>query len=168
MEANEVKEIRSENSKSQKTFLDHFELRKLIQEMQESFSNESDISADLSENINWLHKSKGSRFGYDMEKEGKLIKYFSLYRKNRLLHKIIRIQKEFIFAKNNIENYQRLTHREKEILQLLANGHNNPRIAKELFISRHTVEYHRKNINFKLKIKSFSELMRYAYSFNLI
>ena len=88
--------------------------------------------------------------------------------KNWLQHKLIRIQNEFKFVKKNHQYYQELTNREKEIIQLLGNGNNNPEIAKKLFISRYTVEQHRKHINSKLKTKTFTHLMKYAYAFNLI
>ncbi len=83
-------------------------------------------------------------------------------------HKLIRIQREFEFIKRNARNYQKLTPREKEIVQLLVNGSNNPNIADNLFISRSTVEQHRKHINKKLKIKSVIGLIQYAYAFNII
>lgn len=83
-------------------------------------------------------------------------------------HKLIRILKEIRFAQDNIINYQKLTHREKEIIKLLAQGMNNPRIAKQLFISRYTVEQHRKNINSKLSIKSFPQLMSFVYAFDFV
>jgi DNA-binding CsgD family transcriptional regulator len=86
----------------------------------------------------------------------------------QLAHKLLRIQEEFKFINENKIRYQKLTKREKEIIKLLANGYNNPKIAAVLFISRNTVEQHRKNINKKLLIKSFSHLMSYSYAFNII
>lgn len=83
-------------------------------------------------------------------------------------HKVSRIQKEIRFAHDNLFKYQKLTHREKEIIKLLAKGMNNPKIAQHLFISRHTVEQHRKNINAKLSIKSFPQLMLFVYAFDII
>ena len=83
-------------------------------------------------------------------------------------HKLNRIQKEIRFAQNNLMKYQKLTLREKEIIILLAKGNNNPKIAQQLFISRYTVEQHRKNINAKLNVKSFPQLMLFVYAFDLI
>ena len=76
-------------------------------------------------------------------------------------HKLNRIQKEIRFAQDNLNKYQKLTSREREIIKLLAIGNNNPKIAEQLFISRYTVEQHRKNINSKLSVKSFPQLMVY-------
>ena len=83
-------------------------------------------------------------------------------------HKINRIQKEIRFAQDNLIKYQKLTSREREIIKLLAIGNNNPKIAEQLFISRYTVEQHRKNINSKLSVKSFPQLMLFVYAFDLI
>jgi len=39
-----------------------------------------------------------------------------------------------------------LSRREKEVLELIAEGYANPEIAKKLFISSFTVDSHRKNL----------------------
>jgi DNA-binding CsgD family transcriptional regulator len=82
--------------------------------------------------------------------------------------KLIRIFEEQIFKEKNKEIFTRLTVREKQILTQLAQGFNNPQIADNLFISRSTVEQHRKNINRKLCIKSFRDIIDFAQAFNLI
>lgn len=56
----------------------------------------------------------------------------------------------------------RLTPREREIVQLLAEGKSNKEIADALGISVHTAETHRSNILRKLNLRSMSELVRYA------
>ena len=66
------------------------------------------------------------------------------------------------FMKQNLDRFDQLTKREKEILASIAIGINNREIAKKLFISCRTVEQHRKNIRRKLEIKSMAELYRYA------
>ncbi len=55
-----------------------------------------------------------------------------------------------------------LTEREREIVQLLAEGKSNKEIAASLHISTKTAETHRANIMRKLNLTSFSELVRYA------
>jgi DNA-binding CsgD family transcriptional regulator len=70
--------------------------------------------------------------------------------------------------KKNFRKFASLTKREKEILTLLALGYNSPSIAEELFISRYTVEQHRKNIKSKIEHKSFAELIRFAIAFDLL
>lgn len=72
------------------------------------------------------------------------------------------------FKLKHLKQFMQLTDREKQILKLLAEGHNNPKIANRLFISRHTVETHRKNINRKLSIKHYRDVMQYALAFDLV
>lgn len=57
---------------------------------------------------------------------------------------------------------RRLTPREREILQLLAEGKSNKEIAGFLGISVKTAETHRANIMLKLDFHSITELVRYA------
>jgi DNA-binding NarL/FixJ family response regulator len=56
----------------------------------------------------------------------------------------------------------RLTAREREVIQLLAEGKTNKEVAAMLDVSVKTVETHRANIMHKLALPSFSELVRYA------
>ena len=56
----------------------------------------------------------------------------------------------------------RLTPRERELVQLLAEGKSNKEAADKLGISLNTVETHRKNVMSKLKLRSASDLVRYA------
>jgi len=160
--------FRNSNSKDQQVLTNSSNFGKLLLEIHKCFSNDWDDSSDGIEDFSWMNRGQINRFGYDINKGKKLIIDHSVYRKNRLRHKLIRIQKEFEFVKNNIDKYHKLTRREKEIMQLLAKGCNNPIIATQLFISRKTVEHHRKHINCKLNIKSFSNLMKFIYAFDLV
>jgi DNA-binding NarL/FixJ family response regulator len=63
---------------------------------------------------------------------------------------------------------RRLTPREVEIAQLLAQGHTNLAVGNLLGISAKTVETHRANILGKLELKSVVELVRYALRTQLI
>jgi DNA-binding NarL/FixJ family response regulator len=56
----------------------------------------------------------------------------------------------------------RLTAREREVVQLLAEGRSNREVAERLGISIKTVETHRSNIMSKLRLHSIGELVRYA------
>jgi len=56
----------------------------------------------------------------------------------------------------------RLTPREREIVQLLAEGRSSKQVAQSLSISVKTAETHRANIMRKLELHSVSELVRYA------
>jgi two-component system response regulator NreC len=60
------------------------------------------------------------------------------------------------------DSYELLTTREREILQLLAEGKNNKDVANLLNLSLYTVETHRSNIFEKLNLHSTAELILYA------
>lgn len=55
-----------------------------------------------------------------------------------------------------------LTQREKEIIQLIAEENTTDEIAKRLFISKTTIETHRKNIFFKLQVTNVAGLVKKA------
>ncbi len=55
-----------------------------------------------------------------------------------------------------------LTPREREVLQLIAEGRTNQQVADELVVSIKTVEAHKAHIMDKLKAKSRTDLIRYA------
>ena len=55
-----------------------------------------------------------------------------------------------------------LSDREREVLRLLALGHTNQEISKQLYISVRTAETHRAHIMQKLRLTSRAELVRYA------
>jgi two-component system response regulator NreC len=55
-----------------------------------------------------------------------------------------------------------LTAREREVLQLMAEGRTTSQIADNLYVSTKTVEAHRKQIMDKLGIHSVAELTKYA------
>jgi len=61
-----------------------------------------------------------------------------------------------------------LSEREREVLRLLALGHTNQEIAKQLFISVRTAETHRAHIMQKLRLASRAELVRYALAQGLL
>ena len=60
--------------------------------------------------------------------------------------------------------YSILTDREREVLQLIAEGKSTKRIARELFVSPKTIEWHRSQLMKKLRIESVAELVKYAIS----
>ena len=64
--------------------------------------------------------------------------------------------------------FDHLTLREKEVLQLAAEGKTNREIADTLSISIKTVEKHRSSLMHKLGLRSLSDLIKYAISKGLI
>ena len=61
-----------------------------------------------------------------------------------------------------------LSDREREVLRLLALGHTNQEIAKQLYISVRTAETHRAHIMQKLHLSSRADLVRYALANGLL
>jgi len=61
-----------------------------------------------------------------------------------------------------------ITQREREIIQLLAEGRSNKECASALGVSVKTVEAHRANIMRKLHLRSASDLVRYAVRNNIV
>jgi two-component system, NarL family, response regulator NreC len=64
--------------------------------------------------------------------------------------------------------YDSLTPREREILQLVAEGHTNGVIGERLHISPRTVETHRAHIMQKLGLKHHADLIRFALQRGLL
>ena len=62
----------------------------------------------------------------------------------------------------NVDSYDTLTNREREVLHLLAEGRSNTEVAERLFISARTVEVHRANLMHKLHLKNQTDIIRYA------
>jgi two-component system nitrate/nitrite response regulator NarL len=61
-----------------------------------------------------------------------------------------------------------LTRREKEILQLLADGLKGPQIAEKLFLSPYTVETHRKNLLKKFNANNSQILLKIAREYKML
>jgi DNA-binding NarL/FixJ family response regulator len=64
--------------------------------------------------------------------------------------------------------YETLSQREREVLQLSAEGYSYGEIAERLFISPRTVETHRNNVMRKLGLSTVSDLVRFAIKRGLI
>lgn len=71
-------------------------------------------------------------------------------------------------AKEDSENFLTLSPREKEVLQLLAEGNGTQKIADKLFVSVKTVDTHRRNIMEKLGVHSVAELTKIAIQEGII
>ena len=65
-------------------------------------------------------------------------------------------------AGGTTDPYDSLSNREREVLQLAAEGHTNTEIGKRLFISPRTVEIHRAHMMAKLDLRNHTDLIRYA------
>lgn len=65
-------------------------------------------------------------------------------------------------------NQSQLSHREQEVLKLVATGYTNLQIARELTITENTVKTHLQNIFAKLKVRSRTEAAMYAMQQGLL
>ncbi len=66
------------------------------------------------------------------------------------------------------EAYEQLTAREREVLQLTAEGHSNPMVAGYLGISLRTAETHRARVMRKLGLHSQADVIHYAFEHRLL
>jgi DNA-binding NarL/FixJ family response regulator len=69
---------------------------------------------------------------------------------------------------DDAEPLNRLTRREKEVIQLAAEGFSTTEIAEKLFISARTCETHRANLMSKLGLQTQTDLVRFAIRKGLI
>ena len=88
---------------------------------------------------------------------------------NTLLHggtyftnSLQRANSEWSSAPDSLPSKPHLTRREREVLQLLAEGKSNKEIGTALSISTKTAETHRARLMAKLHVHSIAELVRYA------
>lgn len=65
-------------------------------------------------------------------------------------------------TERQLDSHETLTHREREVLHLAAEGLNRTQIGTRLKISPRTAESHRANLMRKLGLRTQSELVRYA------
>lgn len=123
--------------------------------------------------VNILRQS--STYHYDME--GRFISSLSLLTDITFIKNINRVEwdiyakdldiamvKESVFKEFN----KFFTKREKEVIIALAKGLTNDQIAEKLFISKHTVSTHRKNILAKSKCSNARELVAFSKTYGII
>ena len=63
---------------------------------------------------------------------------------------------------NDLKGIPQLTKREKEVLQLIAEGKTTALMAKHLFVSPLTIETHRRNLLQKFEVKNVASLIKIA------
>jgi DNA-binding CsgD family transcriptional regulator len=87
---------------------------------------------------------------------------------HQMTAKAARLLEENNFLRRNSKQFAKLSGRERDVLRHLALGRSSSDSALELFISKNTVETHRKNIRHKLNTNSYFELSQYARAFDLV
>ncbi len=119
---------------------------------------------DLIEQFNTQDFALVYQIKHDKKSKGKQILNI-LHTKEDLVRQLLTDFKAFegLYDTDNA-----LTEREIDVLKLVAEGKTNKEVAKDLFISMHTVIAHRKNITKKLGIKTVQGLTIYAMTHNII
>ena len=64
--------------------------------------------------------------------------------------------------------YSKLSNREREVFQMIAEGQSSKEISEILFVSISTVKTHRSNIMQKLKMKNISQLVQFAIHLGIV
>ncbi len=82
--------------------------------------------------------------------------------------KVLETYRKMVRSGKKVDEFSQLTNREREILQLIAEGYTSKEIAGMLFISIKTVDNHRTNIMNKLDIHDTAGLVRFAIRIGLI
>ena len=67
-----------------------------------------------------------------------------------------------MYRKEEKSPFQKLTKREKEILQLVVDGHTSKKIAAHLNLSQRTIDHHRANLLRKFNKKNSADMVNYA------
>lgn len=99
-------------------------------------------------------------------KQTELDQHVSLIEKSRKSSKLLQVlapvrsgQRKRVKLLGALDDNASLTRREKEIMQLVSEGLSSKEIAAKLFISRHTVESHRKHILHKLSVRNSPQMV---------
>jgi DNA-binding NarL/FixJ family response regulator len=79
----------------------------------------------------------------------------------------VKILQEFAGQKQTVSD-NRLSEREKEVLQLISQGLGNKEISEKLYISENTVKNHLRNILDKLHLQNRMQLIAFAYKNGLV
>lgn len=116
---------------------------------------------------------KAGAMGYILKNTGKeslLNAVRSLYGGSNYLGEEVRKTLLNGFMKNPqvMQVVEKISEREQEVLACIATGRTTHEIAEQLFISKNTVETHRKNLLYKLKARNTAELVNNAYKQRLI
>ncbi len=106
------------------------------------------------------------RLALDTVKEGKV--YISPAIPRKMIDEYKERLKHASSPEKVLEKKDELSSRQKEVLQLIAEGNSTREIAEKLFISIKTVETHRSQIMKKLDIKDIPGLVRYAMKRGII
>ncbi len=92
--------------------------------------------------------------------------YIGVATKEKMMTAFLRPRSQY--TRQNEVLLSTLTQREREIMHQVCEGNSSREISEKLFISRNTVETHKKNIYQKLNVRNSLGLMKFAYENNLL
>lgn len=135
---------------------------------QSSYSFYQQVKTGNEDSYEWYYTNCKLLKKTDCNSEGNLLMISNAVKgMGYLVGKVNKALEQNSYILRNYKKFASLTKRELEIIQLLVDGKSSAEIADELFISKHTVNTHRKNIVQKLEVKSFAELLQFALAFDL-
>lgn len=115
---------------------------------------------------------KAGAYGYllkDSSSEELITAILAVTRNEKYIsQKISNVLIESIAEINSDDNSNQLSEREREVLQLIAEGNSSKEIGELLFLSSKTVDVHRKNIMQKLDLFTLQDLTKYAVKNGII
>lgn len=115
---------------------------------------------------------KAGAYGYLLKDSGseELISAILAVARNEkyISQKLSHILIENLGSPNSGEKHDQLTTREREVLQLIAEGNSSKEIGDILFLSSKTVDVHRNNIMQKLDLHTLQDLTKYALKMGII
>ncbi len=85
-----------------------------------------------------------------------------VFENKKIFYQDLSSVESFDFNKNLVSK------REREIIKLISEEYKTEEIAEKLFISKHTIEAHRKNIFMKLQVNNIAGLIKKAISLGII
>jgi two-component system response regulator NreC len=95
------------------------------------------------------------------------VRHNEVYISTKIMGTVIGDYRKFLLQENESPD-ELLTEREREVLQLIAEGKNTKQIASDLSVSVKTIETHRQNLMHKLDIYSVQDLVKYAIKHGVI
>jgi two-component system response regulator NreC len=95
------------------------------------------------------------------------VRHNEVYISSKIMGTVIGDYRKFLLQENESPDVL-LTEREREVLQLIAEGKNTKQIASDLSVSVKTIETHRQNLMHKLDIYSVQDLVKYAIKHGVI
>ncbi len=86
----------------------------------------------------------------------------SIFYAKACMHDMNKVENYYSNINNNILEFN-ISKREKDVLKLLCLGFSSKKIAEKLFISKHTVDEHRRHLLGKTKLTNTTELVYFAF-----